>query len=76
MSKLPHIKFSITAGVINSAGYFSSVTIRRIEDAADAYGGNYPKYLDSIIMHALSHAPGIEIGQNDRFPYTFPFKLA
>lgn len=76
MNELPHIKFKITQSNLDDTNRYQLAKIRMVEDSASTkLGGEYPKYLQDIICHALSLTHGIHIDGNDRFTYTFPFKL-
>lgn len=76
MNELPHIKFKITQSNLDDTNRYQLAKIRMVEDSASTkLGGEYPKYFQDIICHALSLTHGIHIDGNDRFTYTFPFKL-
>ena len=76
MNELPHIKFKIAQSNLDDTNRYQLVKIRMVEDSASTkLGGEYPKYFQDIICHALSLTHGIQIDGNDRFTYTFPFKL-
>lgn len=76
MNELPHIKFKIAQSSLDDTNRYQLVKIRMVEDSASTkLGGEYPKYFQDIICHALSLTHGIHIDGNDRFTYTFPFKL-
>lgn len=76
MNELPHIKFKIAQSNLDDTNRYQLVKIRMVEDSASTkLGGEYPKYFQDIICHALSLTHGIHIDGNDRFTYTFPFKL-
>jgi hypothetical protein len=76
MNKLPYIKFRIAQSRLDNNNRYQLAKIRMVEDSASAkLGGEYPKYFQDIICHALSLTHGIHIDGNDRFTYTFPFKL-
>lgn len=76
MNELPHIKFKIAQSELDDTNRYQLAKIRMVEDSASTkLGGEYPKYFQDIICHALSLTHGIHIDGNDRFTYTFPFKL-
>ena len=76
MAELPHIRFRIAKATTGPDGRYRLAAIRMVEDTTrTTLGQQYPKYLQDIICHALSLTHGIHIDGNDRFTYTFPFKL-
>lgn len=71
------IRFRISESTVDDTGHYIGVTVHMVEDTTrEGLGAQYPKYLHDIIMHALSVSTGRGIEGNDRFTYTFPFKLA
>lgn len=76
MNELPHIKFKIAQSNLDDTNRYQLAKIRMVEDSASTkLGGEYPKYFQDIICHALSLTQGMRIDGNDRFTYTFPFNL-
>ena len=76
MAELPHIRFRFARAATDADGRYRLAAIHMVEDTTcTALGKQYPKYLQDIICHALSLTHGIHIDGNDRFTYTFPFKL-
>lgn len=72
---MKYIKLHIT-GSRTADGRFAQASVRGIEDATgQGFAPAHPKLLHDIICHALSLTRGMRIDGNDRFTYTFPFKL-
>ncbi len=74
---MDYIKFRISESELDGSGRYTLAKVRMVEDTTrEGIGAQYPKYLHDIIMHALTLAHGVKVDGNDRFTYTFPFKLA
>ncbi len=74
MAAIPHIKLTIRRSELDGGGMYRTATVRNVELSGIAESAK--KYVPDIIMHALSLAPGVEIGGNNGFTYIFPFKLS
>lgn len=70
------VKIRISESELSGERY-KMCKIHMIEDTTQqALGGEYPKYLQDIIMHALTLSRGVRIESNERFTYRFPLKLS
>lgn len=74
MAVIPHIKLTIRRSELDDGGMYRTATVRNVE--TEGIAESTRKYLPDIIMHALTLIPGVEIGGNNGFTYTFPFKLS
>ena len=76
METIPYIKFRISASRIDTENKYTLAHIHLLEDTVStSLGIHHAKYLQDMICHALSLAHGTHMDKNDRFTYTFPFKL-
>lgn len=60
---------------VGEDGHYTHVSIRNVEETltSDLAADNaYSKYMDNIIMHALSWANGYDTTGSTGFPYSFP----
>lgn len=74
MANIPHIKLTIRRSELDDGGMYRTATVRNVE--TEGIAESTLKYIPDIIMHALSMTPGVEVGGNNSFTYTFPFKLS
>ena len=69
---LDNIKFKISQSASNNNGHNTCTTIHCVSGTL-TQNKVHQKYMAEIIAHALS-TMGMDI-ENERFTYTFPFKL-
>lgn len=76
MAELAHIRFRISESALDAGSRYRMAKIRMVEDTTrEGLGAHYPKYLHDLVMHAMTLAEGVTVEGNNRFTYTFPFRL-
>lgn len=76
MTTPSYIRIKIRKSTLDGDGRHRMVTVSRTEDTSTAEMGTaWSKYLNSVVMHALSWQDGVKVDEEDKFTYTFPFRL-